>query len=361
MRIARTVAFLFVGFFLVKTDAIDRLSAWVAIGLAQGSSLLLQMQGYDFTRNVAELRNLSNGYALNVTDACDGIGLFVVFVATIFGAMKEPFQLRPTVMFLALAFFAIQVFNIIRIVMLFMMMPAHSPGFETIHLYIFPLLSAVVVAGLIVVGSSFQQFFSTHTSLIWLLSLLVAASVWYFLGHTITRFTVLPLANVFIALFPGSLLDSIEAGEATSTIMTLLVQSPAPLRTVELPFYITDFTLAVPLIVASLAVSKLKRAQCFIISTAIFVSMALAMAIAAVTQTHGVVAASKIAEVVGTEGLPVAYELPVDIWRTLLTTAQDTLVYFNLLVAPFVLLLPWQTPQKPKPAKAYKTKKVKRG
>ncbi len=331
------------------------------MALAGGSSAVLQMLGYEFTRNAAELRNLANGYALNVTDACDGIGLFVVLVATVFGALVLPFQLRLAALFLALAFVAIQFFNIIRIVTLFMMMPAQSRGFETTHLYIFPLLSAVIIAGLMIVGSSFRQVFSRRTSVIWLLSLIAAAIAWYFWGHTFTRLTVLPLANIFIGLFSGSLLSGIDADHATSAIQTHLVQSHAPLSTVKLPFYITDFTLAAPLIIASLGISKLRRTYCILASAIILVSMAMAMAIAAITETQGFAVASKITEVVDAVGLPVAYTVTADIWRTVLTTAQDTLVYFNLLVAPFVLLLPWQTFHQPKPVKPYKTKKVKRG
>lgn len=346
-RVIKTSFALLLGFLLLRTSIADAVSNGVATVLAIIASGFLSIFNGDLLRNGVELREASTGSALSVTDACDGLGISVVFVSVAAALQRNGFQ-WPAFAKAALASLAIiQAVNLIRIVLLYEMLPAHSAIFDITHFHAFPLASSALVAALVAATGNLLPQEAGRKLLLWLAIAVCAAIIWYFINLTVTGAMLVPVANVLVALLSGSLIDSIAADAGRHFVNTNLVTSTSPLCAASLPFAPDAFSLALPLLVASLVMSRAPLKTKGLMAVVTVVSMAVAMTIAAITQAQGEAVASNLTQVIAA-GRIAPYQPPLSITRAVLAAVQNTIVYFNLFVVPYVIFF-IQRPLPPAP------------
>jgi hypothetical protein len=294
-----------------------------------------------------ELREASTGFALSVTEACDGLGISAVFVAVAAALQRNGFQWLAFGKAVLASLAIIQAVNLIRIVLLYEMLPAHSAIFDITHFHAFPLASSALVAALVAATGNLVPQEAGGKLLLWLAIAVCVAIIWYFINLTVTGVMLVPVANLLVALLSGSLIDSIAADAGRHYVNTNLVTSTSPLSAASLPFTPDAFTLGLPLLVASLVMCRAPLKTKGLMAVLAVVSMAIAMTIAAITQAQGEAVASNLTEVIAA-GRIAPYQPPLSITRTLLAVAQNTIVYFNLFILPYVIFF-IQLPLPPAP------------
>jgi exosortase/archaeosortase family protein len=140
-------AILLLGCMLLQSPPSVALFRWVAEILALFAAAVLRLWGYDIVHAGIELRDRVTDHAIAVTDACDGSGLLVGVVATFAWLRGPPTKPLAIARAVSLAILGILAFNLLRVILLFVSIG--TPLLMTAqHLFIAPLLSAVLVAGL---------------------------------------------------------------------------------------------------------------------------------------------------------------------------------------------------------------------
>jgi hypothetical protein len=351
-------AVLFIGFLAVQVPAVQTLFEMVARFLAVCATLLLRLAGYDMVRNGIEIRDVATGHAVAVTSSCDGNGL-IVSVAGAFAWLRcRTSAVRGPIYASGAVVGAILAFNLVRILALFLVIGAPAIMFAE-HLYAAPLLSAVLVAFLALHVRDLDAGDVVASPRLWLGIAAAAAIVWYAIGEAATCATAVPLANALLWLLPDELAGTITCGPAHATVATSAVISLDPLRTVAADFYPADFTLAVPLVIASLATTsdpaRIARRGLF----GLFL-FSLAMTLGAITASHDAAIAAAVTLVAG-DGTSHAYQPPGQFSFAVLKSVQNVLVHFNLFLLPLVLaVIAGVQPVPPEPIPASAKPKVRR-
>lgn len=331
---------LLAGFLLLETPPVAAAFRAVAELLALCAAAILRTIGYPIVLSGIELRDNLTGHAIAVTQACDGSSLLLASVAVACW-LWQPGK-RDLLLLAATALIAIFSFNLLRVVLLFVSIG--SPGLMDLqHLYIAPLLSAVLVAGLVLVGLGLPLRGALRSPILWLAVAAVAAIVWYPLAETLTCATVVPLANTLLWLAPGELEQAIVCGPGSAMVSTSGVVGYEPLRVLEAGLYPSDFTLALPLVAASLTVvgkpAPIVRGALLAIAL-----MGLAMALGAMTASQDAALGASVTKLMG-RGFSAPFSPLGDTLLALLKAAQNALVHFNLFVLPLALL--YQPPLPP--------------
>ena len=335
-RIDFFLAALAVGFGFLQTPLAANLSNALASALAALAQPALTLVDPSVVRSGAELRSLANGHALLVTEACDGLGIVnVCFSALLAG---HTLQKRSTfASFACIGFLSIQFMNLVRILMLFALMPASSSGFSLAHYFIFPLVSVALVAGLL------WRFLSPaapvcRPGITWLCLAAIASIFWYAIAEDVTNFTVLPFANAITQWVPGSPIDSLSRVGERAEIRTLLAVSTNPTRLAVLPTVPSDFALSLPLLVASLFAARPPGLRFIVFGSVFLVLSAVAMTLAAHTTVFEASIQAGVSKIALGSSI-LAYEPPPSWQRGVIAIAQNTMVHFNLFALPFLPLL----------------------
>lgn len=331
---------LLAGFLLLEAPPVTAAFGAVAELLALCAAAILRAVGYPIVLSGIELRDSVSGHAIAVTQACDGSSLVIAAIAVSLWLWKG--GRHDLLLLAATALIAIFSFNLLRVVLLFVSIGA--PGLMDLqHLYVAPLLSAVLVAGLVLVGLGLPLRAALRSPLLWLAVAAVAAIAWYPLAETLSCATVVPIANTLLWIAPGELEQAIVCGAANATVSTAAVVGYEPLRVLDVGFYPSDFTLALPLVVASLAVvgkpGPVIRGALLAVAL-----MAVAMAMAAMTASQDAAIGASVTTLMG-RGFSAPFTPMGEMLLALLKAAQNALVHFNLFVLPLALL--YQKPASP--------------
>jgi exosortase/archaeosortase family protein len=308
---AMCLLLLFFAFLLLKTKSAVFVSGIIAKVLAQASAWILLFLGFNLQQTGTELRDAASGAALNVTQACDGLGIFVTLAAGLFAFKTMRKNALQIVGILVGAFLGLQLFNILRVVSLFSALPAGSSVFETMHLYFFPLLSSVAI---VVLALAFDRRMRPENLISvakWIALAMVLVWLWSLISEQTTRTTVVHLAQAWLTLTGSGLMIIGEGKDAVLQATTLQSTS----------FYPSDFTLVLPLVLASSVIAGLALARTWMAFATVMISISIAMALAA------------------WGGASTAFGAPHSVIRTLAAALQDALVYANLLLVPWLLLL----------------------
>lgn len=303
-------------FLVMKTKAVALLSGLIANSLAYASALILPWFGFEVQQTAAELRDPHSGFALSVTQACDGLGIFVTLTAAVLTIKQLRLSWLQTPVLLVGAFLALQLFNLLRVIILYAALPASSASFETLHLYIFPLASTVAVG---LLGMSFDVRLRPQNwkeIAKWSAFAVALAIVWNFVSGPSSLASVAQLSQIWLNFLLSGLTIVGEGKDA-------LLQSSPP---ISLEFYPSDFTLGLPLVLASVLLAGLSSPRIWIALAIVLVSMSLAMALAALDTKWGAASERDL------------------VAHSLAAALQDALVYGNLLLVPWLLLLINQVP-----------------
>jgi len=336
LQAAVWTAFVFMaGFLALQSPPAIVLFGWIAQALAILAAPLLDLFGHDIVRTGVELRDTLSGHAIAVTSACDGSGLLLSAVASLTWFRVRGAPMRSWTSVLVLTLGSIFVFNLIRVLAIFGLIGTPIL-MQAVHLYAAPLLSVVVVAAIVLHSCRFSIPGRPIMPALWLAVGAAAGILWYVFGYAASCATALPIANGLLSLLPDLLTDSLACEAGGSVLITSGATSLQPPSVLNVPFYPADFTLALPLIVASLAC--LRSAPRIIWGAlASMAAFAIAMALAALTIGNDQAMASSITRLIG-QNFTAPYEPPSALVMALLKTLQNTVVHFNLFLLPLLLL-----------------------
>lgn len=330
-----TSAVLIVGFLALQTPPAVTIFAWVAQALAVCAEPFLGLFGYAIVRTGVELRDTLTGHAIAVTSACDGSGLLLSAAAALtwFRVRGAPMRSWPYV--IALMSGSIFAFNLIRVLAIFCLIGTPEL-MQAVHLYVAPLLSAVLVGALALHACRVRLPEHGIVPVFWLGIGFIAALAWYFVGYASTCGTILPVANALLSLLPDLLTDSLACRGDGAVLVTSGLVTIEPPSVLNVPFYPADFTLAVPLIAASLA--TMRRVKPIVWGALAGVATcAIAMVLAALTAGNDQATASGITRLIG-QNFTMPYMPASGLVIALLKTLQNTAVHFNLFLLPLLLL-----------------------
>lgn len=347
-RVLKVSLALLLSFLFLRTSLADHLSNAVATALAMIAGGFLSLLDQSLLRTGVELRQGSTGFALSVTDACDGLGISMVYLAIVAALRRGPVSWIELAKAAFAGFLIIQAVNLIRIVLLYAMLPASSAAFEITHFNVFPLASSALVALLVAVAGNLLPPGAGRSIVLWSAIAIAAAVIWHFIGQTVTGLVLVPLANLAMGLVPGRLANTIALETGQYFVNTNLVTSTTPLRAASLPFAPEAFSLAVPLLAASFVMSGKPLRAKLLLAVAALLSMAVAMSIAAVTVAQGEAAAAGLGQVI-VGGRLEPYAPPQAVIRAILAAIQNGFVHFNLFVFPFAVFF-IEAPRPPSPA-----------
>ncbi|MFN4142818.1 hypothetical protein [Aestuariivirga sp.] len=334
--IAKLGAGLLLGFLLLRTGLGEYISGTIATLLAVVSSAVLEVFRGDVLRSGSELRSGETGYALSVTSACDGLGLTVTLLSTLAALAAPPFSWARYLAVAGAGFVLIQAFNLARILSLYGLLPATSAGFELVHFHIFPLLSALLIAGIVLLAGHRSFSVPAGALLRWCAIALAGAVIWHFVADAVTGAILVPLSSATIRLVPGMLVIGISEQGGGHFIDTTLVTSHAPVSLASLPFSPRDFAVGFPLLAASLLVANAPPKSKLLVALMALLGMALAVSAAAFTLAQGEAVAAGLTQLASSSRLE-SYEPPGGASRSVLAALQNCAVYFNLFIMPFVI------------------------
>lgn len=322
------------GFLLVEAPAVVALFGYVAEFLAACAAALLRLAGYDIVRNGTELRDNLTGNAVAVTSACDGNGLLVSAAGAITWLKARSSALRPLALFAVEVTGAILAFNLVRILVLFLSIGAPRVMF-LLHLYVAPLLSTVLIAGFALSARMLRPEDLVRSPVLWFAVALAGAAVWYQIDDLVTCAVAVPLSNALLWFIPGDLTRAITCAEPAAMVVTSAALSPHPAAALTAAFHPADFTLATPLIAASLVFRRRTTAivRGAVISLLLF---SLAMTAGAITASHDEAMAAGASMLVTDEFIR-PYHPPPLFLLALLKAIQNVLVHFNLFILPLFL------------------------
>lgn len=322
--VLRALAVLAAGFALADSGPGQALIEAVSVALAVMATPFLQFFDPSILRSGTELRGAS-GWAVRVSEVCDGHGLAISLGAALAGLAPSA---RNGLRRLALGLVAIQIFNLARIVLLALILTRAPEVFDIVHTGVFPLLTVALLAVCIL---------PLRRAVMLLSMALPLALLWLLVDEAVAQVLV-PPANLILAIVAGPEVGQIAERTAGWTIGTnlLAAREAGQVRLFLAPLRPADFALALPLILAAVA---LTRRPMWLIPA--LVSMLLALALAAVTSVWSLAATHPDALLLVPDGRGV-FEArdfaPPEQLRALIRLLQNALVHMNLLVLPFLII-----------------------
>lgn len=299
----------------------------VARGIAIVARPLLELLGVDLVRHGVELRAPLAGWAVRVSEVCDGMGLVVALLAAI--VVLVPGQggsigwgLKRALIGLV----AIQLFNLARVVFLALALGRGGAAFGVLHDQVFPLFTVFVIAAVLIPPARLAGF----AGLAAILTLL-----WAPLAEPVSALLV-PLANGMLEWTAQAEVGRIGETQGVWSVGTMLVAGTDPLRLYRAPLEPQHFTVALPVIVA--AAGLMRRPGLLVLALPL---MMAALCVAAPVAVMAL-AADKAPVLVllpdGDGAFHAAEYVVPETLRGVLRLVQNTLVHFLLLVLPVLAL-----------------------
>lgn len=316
----RALIVLALGFALIDSAAGRTVGDLVAQALAIPSRPILHLLGLDVLRNGVELRS-PEGWAIRVSEVCDGLGLVVALAALL--AAQAP-GWRQGLRRLAIGVAAIQGFNLLRIVVLALVLH-HAPGaFDGLHLVLFPYLTIALIGVLVLRPARVVQMAALALPLILL---------WLWQADPLSALLV-PPANLILSVLAPAEVTSIAATGTGWSVGSLFLASEDPVALFRAPIRPADFALAMPVLAA--AALRSGHMAGLVAAPALMVA---ALALGAETAVWGLASGSMV--VLSPDGtgafLPMPYARP-ETAVALVGLMQNVLVHFTLLVLPLLML-----------------------
>ncbi|UYV36884.1 hypothetical protein N4R57_18150 [Rhodobacteraceae bacterium D3-12] len=338
-QIAGALVVVGLGFALEMSAAGQAVGDGVALGIAVLADPILSIVGLDLVRSGVELRSLAGGWAVRVSEVCDGMGLVVALVgAVVVLAQGQERALVWGAKRLAIGIAAIQAFNLLRVVLLAGVLDRGGAGFGVLHDWVFPLLSLCVIAAALVTNSKENAGIMPRTLAVFVAIAVVLSVLWAPLAATVSAWLV-PLANAALSavapLGVGEIAPS-QAAPNTWSVGTFFVAGTEPLRLFRAPLTPFHFTVALPAIVAASLVAR--RVVWLVIGVPM---MLVALCVAACVAALGLAAAKAPITVVLPDASGAFYIADYTRSEPLLASlrlVQNTLVHTLLLVFPVLAL-----------------------
>ena len=306
----------------------------IALSLAISGEMVLGLIGDPVLRTGTELRNLANGWAINVTEVCDGHGIIFAWIAVIVGT---GFSWRKSIILVAVGFCGIQLFNLIRIITLGLTIPAGGTLFDTVHLFTFPLLTS----GLVSVMLLFALRLPFRRGLIAAILSLILSFGWLKFSEPVAATIFVTPINAILQFVGPNVIGVVAERGSGWTVGTNLIASIEPLRLYLAQFYPPDFLIFVPVVFAAILIKPRLWQYWFVGVFALLLALGAAV-LGTVTATWSVVDTFDVTNMVVTtgEGLLRAelYSLPSDNFQAVIRLTQNIIVHLNLLVLPAILL-----------------------
>lgn len=292
---------------------------------------LLDILALPVVRAGAELRSVDGAWAVIVTEVCDGHGLIAAWLAlTVALTRSWAGALRMAVA----GILAIQLFNLFRIVLLAVTVAASPSAFETVHLFVFPLLT---VGGFALLALWIPGLPTRRVMLALGLGTVFAVP-WLFVAAPVSGTLLVPGANLLLWLFDPYAIETITPRGDGWVVSTLRLASLDPPAFLVAPIHPEDFAIALP---ALLAAAFALRGGVGALGLAAFL-MITGLALGALTagwSLASAIATEQIVEIAGDGSITVLpYVAPSETWQGLVRLAQNGAVHFNLLVLPILVL-----------------------
>jgi exosortase/archaeosortase family protein len=325
------------GLVFLKSAIGLQISSAISWLLAIATEYVAVLFGMRLLRDGLVLRSVDSGFAISVTQACDGLGIFAAFLAA-YAMYPHPesggLQLAKR---WTLAFAMVQMFNLIRILVLLWLLPAEHFTFHIAHSYVFPLASSVLVLFLIIAMHGKPS--SWRNATFWLALTTGFSVLWYVVQEWFSQVWTIPITNTLLKLLGGNIAIEVEANSQTF-IATSYVTNTSPLKLASLPFSAAAFGLAMPLLLAA-AIGYQRPIAQRIKPIALLLGLApLAATFAAITQSLQFVARNNITLVNSPALGPLPLKPMGEMSLAILSIIQNTIVYANLFLLP-VMALSW--------------------
>ena len=297
----------------------------VSHAIAALAEPMLGLSGLDLVRNGTELRSVSAGWAVRVSEVCDGMGLIVALLATLLALAPGRGSATWVIRRAALGVAAVQIFNLIRVVALTLALDRWPGGFALLHDRLFPMLTVLVI-GVVLLPATWLLAFAALT--------VGLALLWAPIAGTVSALLV-PIAN---ALLPQGLVEmgEIALRNGTWSVGTMFLAGTDPVRLFLAPLEPQHFTLSMPVIAAAALLARRPLWLVFALPL-----MLAALVVAAPVTVWALAAAEAPVTLLRSDGagafVPEAYA-PPEVIRAILRLVQNSLVHFLLLVLPFLAL-----------------------
>lgn len=316
---------LFTGFLIEGTSVGQLVGEAVAYAIAVVAGPVLWMLGTDVVRSGVELRAIGAGWAVRVSEVCNGMGLVVALLAAVF-ALGYPGRdwgrmARQACMGLAV----IQVFNLLRVVALALSLDHWPAGFDVLHDVVFPFVTVAVIGVALVPAAMLGRL---------ILLALPFAILWPWITDVLSPLLV-PPANLLLSLGPPEWGEIAKRGGAWS-VGTFFLAGSDPVSLFVAPLDPRDFTVALPVILAAALIARAPLALPFAIML-----MLVALVLAAGVSVWLLAEAEAPVTVLLPDGTGAFVQTAYHTQQTALALfrhLQNTVVHFLLLVLPFLIL-----------------------
>ncbi|QQA43596.1 hypothetical protein [Pelagovum pacificum] len=333
LALLRALAVLGLGFLAMSLGPVQAAFEGLATALAALSHLLLSIGNGDLVRTGSELRDTVAGWAVDVTSVCDGHGLLIGWLALLAALTPPP---RRALTAAVGGILAIQLFNLVRIVVLALVLGQSERAFVGVHLFAFPLLTGILLAALALTtarqpGALVFAVLAVGLSILWVLLAGPAAHV------------AALLANGLLALGGPAEVGEIAQRSVGWTVGSSVIAETSPLAFLLAPLDPADFLLPAPLLVASLIAARPGWRDATLAGAGFLIAALLAIAIAAVTSIAALADAYGLTQIAVPSGAGTVtaepYAAPGETTIATLRLTQNMLVHLNLLVLPALVLL----------------------
>lgn len=314
------------GFALEMGPAGQALGQAVALAVAAAAHPILNLAGLELLRDGVELRATNADWAVRVSEVCDGMGLVVALAALVLALAPGGGGGRFWIARLALGLAAIQLFNLVRVVVLAWALDRWPAGFPLLHDQVFPLATLAVLGAAVLapVRLGALALLTAGLGLLWTPLAPAAAA------------GLAAVANTLLAALAPAEVGTIAERGGVWTVGSLLLAGTEPLRLHLAPLNPAHFALALPAVAAAALLAR--RLWPLVLALPL---MALALTIAAPVAVWALALAEAPATLLR-EVRPGAYAPePFAVPETLrgaLRVVQNALVHFNLLVLPILAL-----------------------
>lgn len=319
LAVGRAALVIALGFVVAETAPGRWVSDGVASALAAFAVPLLRLFDPDIVRIGTEIRG-AGGWAVRVTEVCDGHGLVISLLAVL--ACCSPSAKQGAIRFAA-GFAAIQVFNLARIVSLALLLAKEPSLFDPVHARVFPLLtSALIVLCVLDARPAFRMALIT----------LPLVLLWLPVSDISSYIFAAP-ANLLLGL-SGDEFGRIAERAAGWTLGTNLLATAGDgqMSRFLVPLRPADFTLALPVVLGAAIFSR--RYALLLPAVAL---MLVALMLAGMTAVWTLGAAQPDPRLLLPDGSGSFTTRPFRVSQTardLAVMAQNVLIHLNLLVLP---------------------------
>ena len=296
----------------------------VAWAITWAAEPLLWLAGLDVVRQGTELRSEA-GWAVRVSEVCDGMGLVVVlgaFLAALGLRRGRDWVLRR----LLIGLLAIQMFNLFRVLVLTLALNGWPEVFGHLHDRLFPLLTVLLFGALLLPLTRLAIFAALAVAL---------TLLWTPIAGAVSALLV-PPANLILSLAGPSEVGTIaQNGEAWS-VGTRFLAGTDPLRLFRAPFEPRHFTLAMPVILTAVLMA---RGPLWLVLALALMLLAICVAASVAVLNLGAGLAQPTVLLPKADGSFLAsdYATPEGLLAGL-RLLQNVVVHFLLLLLPFLVL-----------------------